>query len=129
MSKEPFVKREPSETYHKQLRTNSTPAYTYHKRFPKRHEAKVTSAGEHKRSNLNEYYELKHSKQPINSLNFESENINKTEKIESDKLIATQPFRKHFIHPWKYSYKTINYQTCSDEFRRVRTTMVDLSKY
>ena len=129
MSKEAFVKREPQETYYKQLRTNSTPAYTYHKRFPKRHESKVTSAGEHKRSTLQEYFELKQSKQPINSLNFESENVNKFDKVESEKLIATQPFRKHFIHPWRYSYKKVNYQTCSDEFRRVRTTMVDLSKY
>jgi hypothetical protein len=111
------------------LRANSTPAYTHHRRFPKRHETKVTSAGEHKRININEYLELKESKQPINSLNFESEHINKLDKIESAKLIATQPFKKHFIQPWKYSYKTIDYQTCNNDVKRVRTTCIDLSKY
>lgn len=111
------------------MRTNSTPAYSQHRRFPKRHEAKVTSAGEHIRADLNEYLEHKDSRHPNNSLNFESENVNKFDRVESTKLIATQPFRKQFIHPWKYSYKTVDYQTCSDEFRRVRTTCIDLSKY
>ena len=129
LTREPFVKREPHEIYYRQLRTNSTPAYTYHKRFPKRHETKLTSAGEHSRVDLKEYLEMKQARQPVNSLNFESEIVNKHIKAESAKLIATQPFRKHFIHPWKYSYKKNDYQTCSEEFRRVRTQCIDLSKY
>ena len=44
-------------------------------------------------------------------------------------MIASEPFKHHFISPWKYSYTKNDYQTCTDSFRRVRTSNIDLSKY
>ncbi len=63
---------------------------------------------------------------PSNSLNFESE-IFLARKNEN--LIATEPYKHSYINPWKYSYKKVDYQTCTEAFRRVRSSNIDLSKY
>ncbi len=68
---------------------------------------------------------------PPNSLNFDGEIFvqNNNNKTASKNLIASEPYRKHFIHPWRYSFKTVDYQTCSEAFRRVKSCCIDLSKY
>jgi hypothetical protein len=78
-------------------------------------------------NNLELYLLQKAKCQPPNSLNFESEMF---QASRPSNLIATEPYKRSHIHPWKYSYKTLDYQNkCTDSFRRVRTACIDLSKY
>lgn len=99
----------------------------YHKRFPKSHKPKIINAkNQSDHFNLDTYLIQKNRTQPDNSLNFESEMYVQPKKSN---LIATEPYRRTWNHPWKYSYKTRDYQTCTEQFRRVRSTMIDLSKY
>lgn len=124
VSKEPFAKRETTR------RISSTPVALAHdhRRYPKHHRAKINSANPDKYMNLEFYQKQKQKLQPNNSLIFESE-LYKEPKPKEINLIATEPYRHAFIHPWKYSYKTIDYQTCSEHFRRAKYSCIDLSKY
>ena len=132
LSKVAFSKREPDSK-----RTVSCPveAYGYRRRYPKRHAPIVINANDknseiytyNKGPSLTTYLEKKEKMQlPHNSLNFESELFLAK---KPDNLIASEPFKHSYIHPWKYSYKQIDYQTCTEQFRRVRSSNIDLSKY
>ena len=124
MSDKPFTRREVRSGASRDSTT--TPFSNYHHRFPKKHTIKINSAQEGARRNIDAYLEQKEKTLPKNSLNFESEMF--TEPKPSN-LIATEPFRHAFNHPWKYSYKTIDYQTCTEQFKRVKSSCIDLSKY
>jgi hypothetical protein len=79
------------------------------------------------RRNIEIYINQKEKSQPLNSLNFESEIF---VPLKPTLFTSTQPpFSKAWINPWKYSYKTINYQMCTPEFKRVKSSNIDLSKY
>lgn len=131
---EPFAPKEdqPMTTY---KRVYSTPASTttglnsfHHRRFPKHHRpAKINCNPNIENFNrLDVYLRQKETVQSSNSLNFESELFAAPRPAN---LIASEPFRRVCSHPWKYSFKTRNYQTCTEQFRRVKSSCVDLSKY
>lgn len=97
------------------------------KRFPKNHTTKVLCA-----NSVNSKYDL--ADYLLRKKNFTSD---KSLKLESDiyktikypHLVATEPFRQTWISPWKYSYKKRDYGQCSEQFKRVKSSCIDLSKY
>ena len=137
LSDKPFVKRElpapPSAAPaagndgKKLMRVKSCLLTNFHGRFPRNHVQKINNGNkEENGTNLELYLVQKEKTLPPNSLNFESELF---QKPRPPNLIATEPYRRACNFPWKYSFKTIDYQKCTEQFRRVRTACVDLSKY
>ena len=123
-SKQPFTKRDPVKT----TQTPDEDFSTYHHRYGKRFNIKINSAPlAENRRNIEIYLRQKEKTLPLNSLNFESEVFVPVKPTNF--TATTAPFRKAWISPWKYSYKTIDYQTCTPEFRRVKSSNIDLSKY
>lgn len=115
-SQAPFTKRD--ELISKRIVSCPVESYTFRRRFPKRH------------TTFRSYLEKKENvAQPPNSMTFESEVLVDPKKKRKDHMIASEPFRHAFISPWKYSYTKNDYQTCTDNFRRVRSSNIDLSKY
>ena len=132
LSKQPFTKRDENK------RTISCPveAYGYRRRYPKRHTPRIFNANDHNSEiysynqgpSLKSYINKKENrKHPANSLDFESEMF--LAKNKNQDIIASEPYKHAYIHPWKYSYTKNDYQTCTEQFRRVRSTNIDLSKY
>ncbi|CAF0857376.1 unnamed protein product, partial [Brachionus calyciflorus] len=125
VSTEPFTKRDKSVLSN--TSKTSDKSSNLNKRFPRSHQQKVICS-----NNVNTQYDLadylikKEKNKSVNSLTFESE-IYKTAKYP--RLVATEPYRQSWISPWRYSYKKRDYQTCTDEFRRVKSTCIDLSKF
>ena len=124
-----FAKREKSEDN----LTQGIDKNYFHHRFPKSHEYKIPVAfnDECTRSNLNAYLSQKKKILSANSLNFESELFQKydlTAKLSD--LVTKEPYRHYTGNsPWKYSNTKNNYQKCTNRFRKVRNTCIDLSKY
>ena len=134
VSKEPFAVKERS-----CLSGRSLGGYSNHNhRYQKNNHVKVNcmrDMSDH-RNELGIYVEQKRKVMPINSLGFESELFrvihNGSERqagMRSHMRIANEPYKKQCSHPWKYSFKTTDYQTCTPSFRRVKSCNVDLSKY
>jgi hypothetical protein len=128
-----FTKREEVNALLNKRNAESAPQYSdHHHRFHKKRHVKINSIkDENQKSNIEFYLKQKQSQLPPNSLNFDGEIFvqNNNNKISSKNLISSEPYRKHFIHPWRYSFKTVDYQTCSEAFRRVKSCCIDLSKY
>ena len=112
----------------------TTPATTpaelnrfHHRRFAKQVQPKINCAKTFEDFHrLDVYLEQKAKLQSPASLTFESELFQKPTNMQR---IANEPFRQRCSHPWKYFFSRRNYQTCSDQFRRVRSTCIDLSRY
>ena len=136
----PFTKREElTALVNNSRNVESAPQYSnHHHRYHKKRHVKINSIkDDNQKSNIEFYLKQKQTQMPPNSLNFDGEifvqnttsNNNNNNKIASKNLISSEPYRKHFIHPWRYSFKTVDYQTCSEAFRRVKSCCIDLSKY
>ncbi len=124
ISKEPFAKRICSILDKRQDKQNNYSNYDH--RYHRQTRVKIPCVKDNVHKNLNAYLQQKEKTMPINSLNFESEIFSPP---KPKNLIATEPYRQAYIFPWKYSYKKVNYQTCTEQFRRVKSSCVDLSKY
>lgn len=75
---------------------------------------------------MTDYLLKKKNYKSENSLAFESD-MYKTAKYPQ--LVATEPYRQSWVSPWRYSYKQRDYSKCSDHFKRVKSSCIDLSKF
>jgi len=135
LSKEPFTKYTEDKSK-RSVQSCPVEAYGYRRRYPKRHTPRLLNANDHaneiysynKGPSISTYLEKKENTTlPHNSLNFESEMFLVRKKKKD--LFASEGFKHSFVHPWKYSYTKNDYQTCTEPFRRVRSSNIDLSKY
>lgn len=124
-SKEPFTKRDNSVIFNKTL--TSDHLSRLNKRFPKNHTTKILCSNKlDSKYDLADYLLKKNKFKSDNSLTLESD-IYKT--IKYPHLVATEPYRQAWISPWKYSYKKRDYSQCSEQFKRIKSSCIDLSKY
>lgn len=135
VSREPLLTADSNEVTSKITRIHSSPPestvqtnHFHHRRFPKHHQPpKIPCASTFDNYHrLDVYLEKKKDAQSQSLLAFESELF---KSPSQSKRVASEPYRQRCAHPWRYFFTRRNYHTCTEQFRRSKTSCIDLSRY